>query len=213
MADSRIMKSNSEKNPAKVEAVSKELEEILKRRDGLIAERDDLLKRAMEEEAERPESLSPAEMRDMADAIGPQIVAINTLELTPLKRRIQDSYNAASHDHLARVTLERLGTRAAEALRGFGTEGEVNLSPGHERLLLMKKRNAKTKAQRDGIETELKKIRLHRRPIEREKEFEKGQETGTPASIWKSDRKKKKQRKKICRALRKLEGRESQLNE
>jgi len=42
----------------------------------------------------------------------------------------------------------------AEALRGFGTESEVSLSPGHESSLLMKLRNAKTKSQRDEIYAE-----------------------------------------------------------
>jgi hypothetical protein len=207
------MKPNSEKNPANVEAINEEMDEILKRREGLIAEMRDLWKQASEEEAERPESLAPAEMRARADSIGPKIAAINTGELTPLKKRIHDAYNAASHDRLARATLKRLHTRAAEALSGFGTEGEVNLSPEHESSLLMKLRNAKTKSQRDEINAELRKIRLHRRLIEKQSETEKAQEKETPDALFKKERKRQKKRKKALRWLKKLEARGSQQSE
>lgn len=207
------MKSNPDSKCALAIALEKELEDILKRRSDLIAERNRLLGRAQEEEAERPGSLAPAEMRARADSIGQKIVAINTGELTPLKKRIRDAFNKASHDRLARTTLERLLARVVEALRPFGTEGEVNLSPEHERSLLMKLRNAKTKSQRDEINAGLRKIRLHRRFIENHNETEKAQEKETPDALFKKERKRQKKRKKALRCLKKLEARGSQQSE
>ena len=177
------MKStNPDSERARAIALEKELDDLLKRRSDLSVERNGLLRRAQEEESERPESLSSAEMRAGAEAVDEKIASINA-GLRPLKKRIQDACNAASRNEVLRVALAALLKRVKDSLLSFSTEGEIDLSSWRERDVRMKLANAKTNSTKIKCGAELARIELHRSLVEQQRSSEKQSEAHTPDSL------------------------------
>jgi hypothetical protein len=120
--------------------LEEELNEILRRREHLIQQRD-----ATQDPTEH-------------DQLGMEI-EINTRSLRSLSKRCDDARNATRR-HGDRKRLKALGGRISGLLSGIGVEGESDISPRYEQELLEGLHQAKTNSERRRINAKLRQ--LHR---------------------------------------------------